>query len=147
MDDWQSYWEQGRSFYNTARGGYRHPEKFNPDALFNLVAMAVEKMSMALLLRKSVMPEGHTFQDLAACLDEVVGLPDDLQARLTRLDDYQAVFCSLSPVFSEPIRREDVPSMLETCDRFEEFALGCIGDYLKAPVPAGTTVAGSSQIG
>ncbi len=121
MNDWQSYWEQGGSFFKTACGGYERPGKFNPDALFNLVALSIEKMSMALLLRESVLPEGHTFRDLASGLEKVAPLPDGLMKNLIDLDDYQSGFCSLEAEPSNPISRDDIPFMLQTCHRLQAY--------------------------
>ena len=127
MESWQSYWEQGGSYYRTACGGYKRPEKFNPDALFNLAAMSIEKMSMAMLLKDSVMPEGHTFLDLAESLDRVAPLPDDLKNSLIRLDDFQAGFCSLVPESSPSIDLDDIPPMLRVCDRLRSYVRDYVG--------------------
>ena len=126
MESWQSYWEQGGSYYRTACGGYKRPEKFNPDALFNLVAMSIEKMSMAMLLKVSAMPEGHTFLDLAKSLDKVAPLPNDLKDNLIRLDDFQAGFCSLVSEPARTIALDDIPPMLQVCNRLQSY----IRDYV-----------------
>lgn len=121
MKDWQSYWEQGGKYLETACSGFDRPEKFNPDALFNLAAMALEKSAMALLLKESSLPEGHTFGDLASGLEGVAPLPEDLKVGMARLDEYQAGFCSLEPVRKDPLTRDDIPPVLSICRHLREY--------------------------
>ncbi len=124
LEEWKTYLEHGEEFYLCAKGGYGKPEKFNDDALFNLAAMAIEKFSMGYLMKNGVLPEGHSFVDIADKLESVTPLPADLREELKGLDRYQQSFCSLEIFRPDPITRENIPPMLGTCEKLREYING-----------------------
>ncbi|MDC7221148.1 MAG: hypothetical protein PQJ59_14525 [Spirochaetales bacterium] len=121
LDEWEMYLEHGDEFYRCAKGGFDKPEKFNTDALFNLAAMAIEKMSMGFLMKNSMMPEGSGFQNLVNSMNEVSPLPSDLEEEIVGLDKFQASFCSLEIFRPDPVTRKDIPPMLDVCDRLQRY--------------------------
>jgi HEPN domain-containing protein len=89
LNEWKMYIDHGKAFYKYAVSGLNRPEKFNEDALFNLAAMAIEKLSIGFLMGNSVLPRGHSFQNLVDSMNQVVPLPHSLKEEITRLDIYQ----------------------------------------------------------
>ncbi len=126
LDEWELYLKHGEEFYRCARDGYGNPEKFNEDALFNLAAMAIEKFSMGFLMKNSLLPEGHTFHEIAESLDELRPLPSDLKEEIAGLDKFQASFCSLEIFRPDPVTREDILPMLETCEKLRDYIEGSL---------------------
>ncbi|MDC7222238.1 MAG: hypothetical protein PQJ60_00785 [Spirochaetales bacterium] len=121
MSEWKLYLDHGDEFYRCAKGGLEKPEKFNTDAVFNLTAMAIEKLSVGFLMKNSIMPEGHTFHEIAESLNEIAPLPTQLEQEIVGLDKYQESFCSLDIFRPDPMTREELPKMLDTCERLQEY--------------------------
>ena len=121
LDEWETYLNHGEEFFNCARDGYGNPKKFNEDALFNLAAMAIEKYSIGFLMKNAILPEGHTFHEIVASLNSVTPLPDGLSEEISGLDKYQAAFCSLEIFRPDPVTREDIPPMLDTCGKLQDY--------------------------
>ncbi|MEN8190641.1 MAG: hypothetical protein ABFS19_12415, partial [Thermodesulfobacteriota bacterium] len=65
IDDWQEFLAEGNQFLATANNGYaRRQQVFTAEILYNLVAMAIEKLIMALLMESGNLPYNHTMHDL-----------------------------------------------------------------------------------
>jgi len=57
LDGWQLYRRDGEQFLRTAVSAHqRGNPRFTPEIVYNLVAMAIEKLIMALLMRRATSP-------------------------------------------------------------------------------------------
>jgi len=83
---WQEFLEEGNQFLSTANNAYtQRKEAFTTAILYNLVAMAIEKLIMALLMKNGKLPYNHTMHDLVEAIDEflpgeLAGLGNELKA-------------------------------------------------------------------
>ncbi len=95
IDDWQDYKRDGDQFLKTAIGAVLKKKKtFNPEALYNLVAMAIEKFIMSFLMRHGDLAENHTMQDLLYSLEKHLGKQPGLAKKLMYMDSFQEI-CEL----------------------------------------------------
>jgi HEPN domain-containing protein len=100
---WEDFLREGKQFLATANKAYsRGKAAFTAPILYNLVAMAIEKLIMALLMKNGKLPLNHTMHDLVGAIDEF--LPGELAGlgeELKRLDGFQEICdmesCSISP--------------------------------------------------
>ena len=83
---WEEYLREGKQFLATANNAYtQRKEPFTTPILYNLVAMAIEKLIMALLMKSGKLPYNHTMHDLVEAIDEflpgeLAGLGNELKA-------------------------------------------------------------------
>ena len=108
IDNWQEYRRDGEQFLNTAATAFRKGNsRFTPETLFNLVAMAIEKLVMAFLMKQGDLAENHTMGDLFRALEKHVGHHPELARQFAYLDSFQEI-CVI-----ETYRRQ-VPTAEET---------------------------------
>ena len=128
IDDWPRYREEGEQFLRLAERAHEQQKKaFTPTILYNLVAMAVEKLVMAALMRCGRLPDNHTLHDLVAALER--WLPETvrgLAGPLCELDSFQDICDPYAGTITAPSRRE-VESMLILARKLEErLAMGTV---------------------
>jgi hypothetical protein len=75
---WVTFYHDGQRYLKTARGALKRPEVFTPDIVFNLVAMGIEKVAMAILIEAGDLADNHTMVDLVRSLSRVIDLDLDL---------------------------------------------------------------------
>lgn len=110
---WEEFLREGNQFLATANNAYtQRKESFTTAILYNLVAMAIEKLIMALLMKSGKLPYNHTMHDLVAAIDEF--LPGELAGlgeRLKGLDEYQDI-CDIESYSISPPTMEQIGDML-----------------------------------
>ncbi|MBU0480315.1 MAG: hypothetical protein KKG47_04360 [Proteobacteria bacterium] len=111
---WQEYLRQGKQFLAAAVNGFaRRRQVFTAEILYNLVAMAIEKLIMALLMESGNLPYNHTMHDLVEAMEEF--LPGDLGPlgdELKALDAFQEI-CDPYNFTITPPTMDEVARMLE----------------------------------
>ena len=108
IDNWQEYRRDGEQFLSTATQAFEKGNtRFTPEILFNLVAMAIEKLVMAFLMKRGDLAENHTMGDLFRALEKHVGHQPELAGQFAFLDTFQEI-CDL-----ETYRRQ-APTLEET---------------------------------
>lgn len=107
-------------YLRAARGGLTRPEKFSPESLFQLVALAIEGYLVDWLDRRGHAVSPHGFRSLVVAFEKVHPLPADLKTALVGLDRYQKL-CEWIPI--EPVKpqRDDVPGLVELATRVGDF--------------------------
>ena len=128
IDDWPRYQQEGEQFLHLAEQAHRrHKKAFTPTILYNLVAMAIEKLVMAALMRCGQLPDNHTLHDLVAALER--WLPDSVRGLaepLCQLDSFQDICDPYAGTIISPSARE-VESMLILARKLEErLAMGTV---------------------
>ncbi|MEN8141629.1 MAG: hypothetical protein ABFR97_10445 [Thermodesulfobacteriota bacterium] len=90
---WPEYLEEGKGFLATAENAYGHRRiAFTPEILYNLVAMGIEKLIMAMLMKSGNLPYNHTMGDLVYAMEEFLpGNLGSLGADLKSLDAFQEI--------------------------------------------------------
>lgn len=121
ISGWQEFLKEGNQFLSTARNAYANKRKaFTAEILYNLVAMAIEKHIMALLMKSGNLPYNHTMYDLVESMDEF--LPETLKGlgdKLKALDAFQEIcdkesYTIIHPSMSEVARMIDLAKEVQT---------------------------------
>jgi hypothetical protein len=120
IDDWEQYRLEGEQFLNLAEGAFLHKKKsFTTEILYNLIAMAIEKLVMAALMEIGRLPYNHTMHDLVAALEE--WLPETIQSMedsVRELDSYQEICDPYICTIKVPTAAE-IENMLALARRLE----------------------------
>ncbi len=95
ITDWQTYRRDGGQFLHAAEAAVRKGVvSFTPEVLYNLVAMAIEKLIMAFLMKNGDLAENHTMTDLLDALERHVGRHPQLTEDFAFLASFQDI-CEL----------------------------------------------------
>jgi len=139
-ESWQDFIAEGRQFHKAALGGLKRTEVFTPEILYNLLAMAMEKYIMGLLMYRKNLPDNHTFQDLVDGLRRMEAqsgatssprLTDALAEELLALDAFQEI-CSVDGYARQAPNEAEILRMSQTCARLQE--------YVQAGLPPETAI-------
>ncbi|OGQ86218.1 MAG: hypothetical protein A2512_07535 [Deltaproteobacteria bacterium RIFOXYD12_FULL_56_24] len=113
INGWDEFLREGNQFLSTANNAYvRRKEAFTTAILYNLVAMAIEKLIMALLMKSGKLPYNHTMHDLVEAIDEF--LPGELAGlgeELKSLDGFQDI-CEIESYSISHPTMEQIGGML-----------------------------------
>ena len=140
IDDWPRYREEGEQLLQLAERAHgRHKKAFTTTILYNLVAMAIEKLVMAALMRCGQLPDNHTLHDLVAALER--WLPDSVRGLaepLRRLDRFQELGDPYDGTIAAP-SRDEITAMLVLAHRLAARSAGATAQDTRAAaiLPAG----------
>ena len=96
LDNWQDYLRDGKQFLGVARRAYTQKRRtFTTEILYNLVAMGIEKLVMAFLMKNGDLAENHTMGDLFLSLQKHLGDLPGYQEDFRFLDSFQEI-CDLA---------------------------------------------------
>lgn len=121
IEDWRQYLKQGEKYLNTAvKAAAKRPEVFTPAILYNLSAMAIEKLIMGYLMSRGDLAENHTMADLLQALERHIELPADLARDLLCLDSFQEI-CDMDTFSIKKPMGSDIAKMLTIGDEVKRF--------------------------
>lgn len=121
IEDWQQYRIEGQQYLNLAERAFRNKNTtFTTEILYNLIAMAIEKLVMSSLMAIGRLPYNHTMHDLVAALEEwlpetIRGLEDPIR----NLDSYQDICDPYTATIKKPTVAE-IETMLVLARQLEE---------------------------
>lgn len=120
IDNWQQFQQEGEQFLTLAERAFAKKTKaFTTEILYNLTAMAMEKLVMSALMRIGRLPDNHTLGDLAAALTR--WLPEaarGLTEAICALDRFQEI-CDPEGATILPPALADIKAMLLLARRLE----------------------------
>ena len=108
IDNWEQYRLEGQQYLNLADAAFtRKKAAFTPIILYNIFAMAIEKLVMGALMEVGRLPFNHTMYDLVEAMElwlpeKIVGLGERLRA----LDRYQEIWDLENTRIIEPTVKE-----------------------------------------
>lgn len=112
ITDWRQYLKEGDQYLSTAVGAAaRRSKVFTPEILYNVTAMAIEKMIMGYLMSRGDLADNHTMRDLLDAVERNAGPQPELGAKLRYLDGYQEI-CDLDTYKRVAPAPEDIPEIL-----------------------------------
>jgi HEPN domain-containing protein len=114
-NEWKVFYDEGRAFHKTAKGGLRRPEVFTPVIIQNIAAMAIEKYFMAIFTRRGLLPRNHTLGDLLEEAKNFMSLPVELEETLRYMDSLQNI-CSVVDFKITRPKAGDAPRFIEAAD-------------------------------
>jgi hypothetical protein len=113
ISGWEEFLQEGEAYLKTGHGAHARGKKaFTPEILYNIIAMAIEKLVMAALMQRGALPYNHTMGDLVEAMEtvfpaEIAGL----KVQLLDLDRYQEI-CDIDAFKIRPPTPAEIPSML-----------------------------------
>ena len=119
--DWRDHLKDGRQYLKTAYNGRARPTVFTPALIYNLTAMAIEQLLVALWQYHHQMPGDHTLDGLVDGLAGICPLEKDLAEgvkALARFDD----MCPLVPVNRRLPTDLEIQAMLAVAIQVADFA-------------------------
>jgi len=121
ISGWNDHIRDGRQYLNTACRGLSRPAVFNNELIFQLAAMAIEKLIVGVCQYHHRMPFDHTLSGLVDGLTPVcpmdAGLAEEIK-RIERLDD----MCTLAPVRRKVPGDMDIRRILDVGRQVAGFA-------------------------
>lgn len=119
--DWKEHITAGRKYLKTAGNGLARPSVFNNELIYQLAAMAVEKLLVGVFQYHHKMPTDHTLYGLVDELAHFCPLDKDLAdgiKALGRFDD----MCPLIPVNRTVPDDKQIKTILTLCRKVATFA-------------------------
>lgn len=117
---WQDHIADGRQYLQTAVNGQRRPAVFNNELIFQLAAMAVEKLIVGMVQFHQQMPADHTLSGLANGLSEVCAFDKTLAERIRQIETVDDM-CALTVQHREPPGDGDIQEILAVGHAVERF--------------------------
>ena len=121
IDDWEHFKTEGLQYLDLAERAFRKGHTtFTPDILYNLIAMAIEKMVMSALMAIGRLPYNHTMYDLVSALEQ--WLPEAIRGMeepIRSLDSYQDICDPYAYSIKVPTR-EEIAGMLALARQLEQ---------------------------
>jgi len=105
------FWAEGVRYHDVCLRAWPAKPVFTPEIIYQMSAMAMEKMFMAWMTEQSALPENHTLRDLVRAADKIEALPIELRKDLLRMDRFMDL-CPLVPMNLPKPQEADVPSFL-----------------------------------
>ena len=126
IDDWEQFRLEGQQYLHLADAAFtKKKEAFTPIILYNLFAMAIEKLVMSALMEVGRLPFNHTMYDLVEAME--TWLPEKIAGmgeRLRALDRYQEI-CDLENTQIIEPTVEELEQMLQVSRELERSVLAC----------------------
>jgi hypothetical protein len=94
---WQDHILAGRKYLKTASKGLSRPAVFTNELIFQLTALAIEKLIVGMCQYHRQMPLDHSLSGLVEALAPVCRLDDKLADRIKRIEQIDDM-CALTPV-------------------------------------------------
>ncbi|KAF0188791.1 MAG: hypothetical protein FD168_1315 [Desulfobulbaceae bacterium] len=112
ISDWRKYLKEGEQYLATAMGAAeRRSDVFTPEILYNITAMAIEKLIMGYLMSRGDLADNHTMGDLLDAVERNAGPQPELAAKLRFLDGYQEI-CDIDTFRHDAPDPSDIPEIL-----------------------------------
>lgn len=118
---WNDHIVTGRKYLKTACAGLSRPAVFNNELIFQLAAMAIEKLIVGVSQYHHQMPFDHTLSGLVAGLTPVCPMDPDLAARIKRIEQIDDM-CALTPVHRTSPDDMEIQGILEVGRQVARFA-------------------------
>lgn len=125
---WEEFLREGEAYLKTGNGAHARGRKaFTPEILYNIIAMAIEKLVMAALMQRGALPYNHTMGDLVEALElvfpaEILGVKE----KLLDLDRYQEI-CDIDAFNIRPPAMSEIPGMLQVAEELRQLVHRLIG--------------------
>ncbi len=120
ITDWQDHIAAGRQYLRTAVKGRHRPAVFNNELVFQLAAMAIEKLIVGLVHFHRQMPADHTLTGLTRGLAAVCPVDASLAARIRRIETVDDM-CALTVRHREPPGDGAIQEILDIGREVERF--------------------------
>ena len=121
ISGWEDHILSGRQYLKTAQNGRARREVFNNELVFQLTAMAMEKLMVVVCQYHRQMPTDHTLSGLVRGLAPVCPMDEDLAQRIRAIEMLDDM-CPLTAALRTEPDQTVVDQILETGSRVAAFA-------------------------
>lgn len=101
ISGWQDFIQAGREYLKTASNGVSRPAVFNNELVFQLAAMAIEKLIVGMAHYYKQIPVDSTLSGLVSALSEVCPLDPGMADRIRKIETVDDM-CALTVQHREP---------------------------------------------
>jgi len=119
--EYQSVLKEANGYYSAAKGGYNKQKKFSTDLTFSIMAMAIEKYLVAILLADDILPEGHTVSGLIEEIERKMPLDEEMKKHLLKVDEYMFL-CSLDAFKAKTPTAEEMEDLFIQVENLKTLA-------------------------
>ena len=98
---WQDHILAGQEYLKTATNGVSRPAVFNNELIFQMAAMAIEKLIVGMAHYHHQMPADNTLSGLVAALSEICPMDPELADRIRQIETVDDM-CALTVEHREP---------------------------------------------
>ncbi len=113
---WNDFYSQGIQYMKTAERSVIHPEKFTSVVIYNLTAIAIEKLIMGVCILHGTLPYCHTLSGMAGFAENIIGLDKKLVEDMNLMDRMQQI-CSEDELYCADPDAEDVEFFINVMKR------------------------------
>lgn len=113
---WNDFYDYGIQYMITAEKSVNHTDVFTPVIIYNISAIAIEKMIMGACMYYGELPPCHTLSGMADFAKNIIGLDEKLIDDMNRMDRMQMI-CSGDDLNSGEHFREDIPFCIDVMKR------------------------------
>lgn len=107
MHTWKDWLREGDQYQNAAKYHPNKAARFDTTFQYNVIALALESYTMAILDYHKKLPDNHTFTDFVEALQKVTPLDPELKDRIIRHEQIQQL-CS----FTDYSRNQATPEQI-----------------------------------
>lgn len=112
--------EEAQAYLRAARGGWAKPEKFPDEAVYQLIALAVEGFWTAWLESRGVYPDHHTFPALLIAAEKLGPLPVAVKQGMQKMIRWEGLCDGVIFTGGLP-NRNDLAELLKAASEIEAF--------------------------
>lgn len=123
LTEWPLYLEDGEKYLQVSlRAADSSRGVFTPAIIYNVTAMAIEKLLMGFLMYHGTLPENHTMQDLLAAVERVAGPQPQFAESFRYMDSFQEI-CSMEGYQRREPTWEEIPAILACGRKVRQFII------------------------
>ena len=104
--NWTTWLQEGDQYMKA----YGTKNLFGPEIRYNLVSMAFEAYTMAILDFHNSLPENHTYSDLMYALETVIPIDKTLKNRILKYENIQSI-CSIEKYHTSAPTEEELTDL------------------------------------
>ncbi|MDH4317952.1 MAG: hypothetical protein OEV64_06145 [Desulfobulbaceae bacterium] len=121
LEDWRTFIKEGEEYLATADSAFRkRSPAFTPEILYNISAMAIEKLLMGFLMFHNDLADNHTMADLISSVERHVSLKQGLKEDLLFIDSFQKICDPYHSTYKAP-NREDIEKNISIAHCIRDF--------------------------
>jgi len=129
---WEEHILAGREYLKTASHGVSRPAVFNNELIFQLAAMAIEKLIVGMAHYHHQMPVDNTLSGLVSELSTVCPMDPELATRIQRIESIDDM-CALTVEHRQPPGDETVREILAIGSEVARLVDGHLSDLSMPP--------------
>jgi hypothetical protein len=120
ISGWQDYIQAGREYLKTASNGVSRPAVFNNELVFQLAAMAIERLIVGLAHYHHQMPVDNTLSGLVESLSAICPLGTGMADRIRQIESIDDM-CALTMEHREPPGDDAIQEILAVGKEVADF--------------------------